>query len=130
MFEDILYSGGVNTSSIVMAVKIATEGQEKVRVCRCAFVGLSLQQGTCITIATQCQCMTRCLQSVSRLAVHTHTLSLSLSLSLSLQVVGVAFCDTTSNEIRVCEFVDNDQFSNLEVCQLNQQHMLQCCVAL
>ena len=81
MFEDILYSGGVNTSSIVMAVKIATEGQEKVRVCRCAFVGLSLQQGTCITIATQCQCMTRCLQSVSRLAVHTHTLSLSLSLS-------------------------------------------------
>ncbi|EGD78393.1 MSH2-Ex5 isoform [Salpingoeca rosetta] len=58
MFEDILYAGGVNSSSIVMAVKLATEGQER--------------------------------------------------------VVGLAFCDVTANELRVCEFVDNDQFSNLE----------------
>eukprot|EP01147_Barroeca_monosierra_P005801 gene5802-7290_t len=58
MFEDILYAGNMNASSIVMAVNVGSRASDK--------------------------------------------------------IVGVAFCDTAKNEFRVCEFPDNDQFSNLE----------------
>lgn len=59
MFEDILYASGMNSSSVVMAVRLAGSGSDK--------------------------------------------------------VVGVAYCDATLGRMGVCEFADNDQFSNLEV---------------
>ena len=59
MFEDILYSSGMNNSSIVMAVCMGGAASDN--------------------------------------------------------VLGVAYCDVTLGKIGVCEFIDNNQFSNFEV---------------
>jgi DNA mismatch repair protein MSH2 len=43
------------------------------------------------------------------------TLTDALSSKAKLRSVGIAFADTTVQEIGVSDFIDNDLFSNLEV---------------
>lgn len=52
------------------------------------------------------------------MAVKLATTPVSESVHAKLRSVGVAFADTTSREIGMADFVDNELFSNLEVCSV------------
>lgn len=47
-------------------------------------------------------------------------LALKLSVKDNVKTVGVAFADTSRQDMGVSEFVDNDLFSNTEVSSLNE----------
>jgi DNA mismatch repair protein MSH2 len=49
--------------------------------------------------------------------IYVYTI-MTLLVSQRFQFVGVAFADATLRELGVCEFVDNDVYSNFEVCSL------------
>ena len=54
----------------------------------------------------------------------TGVIAVKLTNENSQRLVGVAYIDTMLRNLGVCQFADNEQLSNVEVCTLNSIHHL------